>query len=493
MSLEASRVKEEPDTMADEVFIKQEESELDCVEVPYVAIEAAIVDVEFDPPVPPADEEPYSEDLSDPAVYMIRQDELLKPECLDISLCSEASVSQYVDVKDELLLEPECITLPASQLTSLPREKFNPVLTDCWVRIERCEAAEKALKKQMAELYQIYVKESRMQTRMKDNDDFLCGECKQNEKFEFCEVCKMNMRALNQLRNLRGNRHIDKTTFTCEICCEQFQEIKDLYQHKFVVHGIYKILQMKNPTEFYSAYLSRVYSDKTMSGSTSNLLNTTNVNADEKFPIEYKKTYAREVMPSKIGTDIVKPENIIPKAILDYERTRKPNCKVCNKPAKNNKLCDECLKQRVLRNLLVKKARVKNKLLGNKTVLKMKRPQHLRKEKHQTSLRKQPKLRKIETRECFVRLERCEAAEQALWPIIDAVKSEIVTENTVMWSPQSNLTSDESEERSCSMCRTETPAGVRFCVPCEKIQAENFLIALKNGLYSKRRVRNKFP
>ncbi|XP_063390841.1 uncharacterized protein LOC134676389 [Cydia fagiglandana] len=505
MSLHAARVKEESDTMADDVFIKQEESELDCVELPYVqqlncvTIEAAIVDVEFDPPVPPeqaVEEEPYSEDLSDPAVYMSRPDELLKPECLDMPLCSDASVSQYADVKDELLLEPACINLPASQLTSLSRDKFNPVLTDCCVRIERCVAAEKALKQQMAELYQIYVKENRMQTRTRDDEDFLCGKCKQNEKFEFCEVCNMNMRALNQLRNLRGNRHTDKTTYTCEICREQFQEIKDLYQHKFVVHGIYKILQMKNPTEFYSAYLSRVYSNETMSGSTSNLLNTTNVNTDEKFPIEYKKTYAREVMPFKIGTDLVKPENMIPKAVSDYERTRKPySCKVCNKPAKNEKLCVQCLKERLIRNLFVKKARVKNKFLGNKTVLKIKRPQHLRKEKLQTGLRKQPKFRKIETRECFVRLERCEAAEQALWPKIDAVrslKSEIVAENTVMWSPQSNLTSDKSEERCCNMCRTKTPPGVRFCAPCEKIQAENFLIALKNGLYSKR-ARNRLP
>ncbi|XP_063543928.1 uncharacterized protein LOC134752231 [Cydia strobilella] len=481
MSLEAALVKEEPDTMADEVFIKQEELETDCVEVPYVAIEAAIVDVEFDPPVPP--EELYSKDLSEPAVYLSKQDELLKPECMDMSSCLEAdSVSQYADVKDELTLEPDCIQRPNTAITSLPREKFNPVLTDCWVRLERCAAAEKALKKQLAELYQLYVKENRTQTRMGGDEDFLCEKCKKNEKYEFCEACITKMRALNQLRNINLNFN-GKKYKTCEICCEKFAEIKHLYQHKFLIHGNFKILQkMNNPTEFYSGYLSRVYSEKTICGSTSNLPNATNVNTEKLLRIEYDKTEARKVMHPKIVTDVLNLGNMVPKSKIKRERTVKPyKCKVCKKPAMNEKFCDECLKERLIGNMYVKMAKVENKFVDQETVLRIKRP-HLHKEKNQTSLRKQQNLRKTKTRECSVRLERNEVAEQALQIKIEGVKSEIV-ENTIMWPSQStsNMTSETSEERCCNICKTETPVGAKFCEACEKEQAEKSLIRLKMG------------
>lgn len=230
MSLEAARVKEESDTMADAVVIKEEELKLDCVEVPYVAIEAAIVDVEFESSVPPV-VELHSKDFNEPAVYLDVQNELLKPECVDMPLCLGAdSVSQYAEnIKDELVLEPECIQHVNTGLTRLPTEKFNPILTDCWVRIERCAAVEKAVKKHLA---QLYVEENRKHTRMRDNEDFFCEECKRNENFEFCEACNTSIRALNQLRNLREKR------YTCDICYETFEQRYLVYQHKFFDHGI---------------------------------------------------------------------------------------------------------------------------------------------------------------------------------------------------------------------------------------------------------------
>ncbi|XP_063543624.1 uncharacterized protein LOC134752002 isoform X2 [Cydia strobilella] len=464
MSLKAARVKEESDTMADAVVIKEEELEPDCVEVPYVAIEAAIVDVELDPPVPP--EELYSKDLSEPAVYLDGQDELLKPECEDMSLCLEADViSQYAEnIKDELVLEPECIQRVNTGCTRLCKEKFNPILTDCSVRIERCAAAEKALKEQMAELYG---KETRMHSQMRDGQLF-CEKCKRNEKYEFCEACKTNMRALNQLRKLRRERsetaYICKLrkkgftckqrekTFTCDICCRKFQERPHLYQHKFLIHGNVKFLQkINNPTEFYSGYLSRVYSEKTICGSTPNLLNinTTKISTEKSIPIKYKPE-TRKVQRSKIVVDSVNPKKIVP---IDHKNEKQSYCcKMCNKAMIADKLCDDCEKEKALNqlsNLYVTKVRVRDdKFVDKKMISWIERPPRLPRGKRQM---RRTKKQKLITRECFVRLERCAAAVEALPLKIVAVKSEIVAENTEIMLPEHNLTSDKSEEHYHSL------------------------------------------
>lgn len=232
---------------------------------------------------------------------------------------------------------------------------------------------------------------------------------------------------------------------------------------------------MKNPRDSYSAYLSRLYSVKTICRSTSNLLHSTNVNtvSEKLIPIEYNEKDARELITIKIGKDVVQsvivnPENMLPKS--DNERKKKPyNCKVCKKPASKEKFCDECAKERVLSNMDVKQVRVENTY--NRTLLRIERTPHLRKEKNQTTLARQ-RLRKTKTRECYVRLERCEAAERALLNN-DAIKSEIV-------GPKCNLTSGRSEEHRCNICKTKTPVGVHvtFCEACEKELAENALVDL---------------
>ncbi|XP_061726118.1 uncharacterized protein LOC133531750 isoform X2 [Cydia pomonella] len=365
MSQEVARVKEESDTMADAV--------------PSCGVE-----------------ELHSKDFSEPAVFLDVQNGLLKPQYVDMPLCLEVDTnSQYVEnIKNELLLEPECIQYVNTGLTRPPRE-FNPILTDCWVRIERCAAAEKALKKHLA---QLYVKENRKHTRMRDDEDFLCAKCKRNENFEFCLPCNTSMRALIQLRKLRGKQR--KRTFTCRICGEKFQEINQLHQHKFLIHGNNEILQkMKNPTEFYSAYLSSLYSDKIICGSTSNWLNTTKINTEyetdtKKVHIETKKvqtktkkvqTKTKKVQRAKIGAPVVNPGNMIP--ISNHKREKQSYCcKICNKPGKQ--LCGDCETEKALNqlsNLYVSKVRLGNNEFVDRTLLGIERPPRSRKGNRQMS------------------------------------------------------------------------------------------------------------